>query len=184
MKAESRSNLLLKGTVRGLMSWTRPPMVSKVRRRPSGFLGSGRVLNLTCMKVPSLHRWMGMPGTKVKCVEVLFVGGLGGVRDYGCDPGCGVQRVAGAEVVVALAVVIFSVPDGDALGAVDGEGVAVDCHRGALVEAEAEEIGVRLDDGGEIVLAMANVDVLVDGDVGEEAEADLVAGSHHDGVVV
>jgi len=41
-----------------------------------------------------------------------------------------------------------------------------------------------LDDGGEIVLAMANVDVLVDGDIGEEAEADLVAGGHHDGVVV
>src|ERR1700693_3477143 len=41
-----------------------------------------------------------------------------------------------------------------------------------------------LDDGGEIVLAMANVDVLIDGDVGEEAEAGLVARGHHDGVVV
>src|ERR1700722_9704033 len=31
---------------------------------------------------------------------------------------------------------------------------------------------------------MANVDVLIDGDVGEEAKADLVAGGHHDGIVI
>src|ERR1700733_14514812 len=41
-----------------------------------------------------------------------------------------------------------------------------------------------LDDGGEVVFAVADVDVLIDGGVGEEAEANLVAGSHHDGVVV
>ena len=39
-------------------------------------------------------------------------------------------------------------------------------------------------DGGHIVLAVADVDMLVDGDVLEEAETDLVAGRHHDGVVV
>jgi hypothetical protein len=47
-----------------------------------------------------------------------------------------------------------------------------------------KEIGVGLDDGGQIVFAVADVDVLIDGDVGEETEADLVAGGHHDGIVV
>ena len=106
------------------------------------------------------------------------------MRRKGCDSGGGVELVAGVEVVVALAAVVFSIPHGDALGAVDGEGVAVDGKGGALVDAESEELGMGLDDGGEIVLAVADVDVLVDGDVGEEAEADLVGGSHHDGVVV
>ena len=42
---------------------------------------------------------------------------------------------------------------------------------------------MELDNGGEVVLAAAGVDVCVDGDVGEEAEADLVAEGHQ-GVVV
>jgi hypothetical protein len=60
----------------------------------------------------------------------------------------------------------------------------VNCDGGALIQAETQEIGVELDNGGEVVLAAAHVDVLIDGDVGEEAKAYLVAGSHHDGVVV
>ena len=43
---------------------------------------------------------------------------------------------------------------------------------------------MEFDNGGEVVLAAAHVDVLIDGDVGEEAKAGLVAGGHHDGIVV
>src|ERR1035441_273665 len=41
-----------------------------------------------------------------------------------------------------------------------------------------------LHDRSEIVLTMANVDMLIDGRVGEKAEADLMSGGHHDLVVI
>jgi len=48
------------------------------------------------------------------------------MRCEGGNAGDEVELVAGGEVEVAFAVVVFVVPDGDALGAVDGEGVSVD----------------------------------------------------------
>ena len=53
-----------------------------------------------------------------------------------------------------------------------------------MIEAESEKLGMGLHDRSEIVLAVARINVLVDGDVGKETEADFVAGRHHDGVVV
>src|ERR1700733_14136911 len=82
---------------------------------------------------------------------VLLVGGLGGVGYESCDSGCGVQLIAGAKVVEALAVVVFAVPDGDALRSIHRQPVSVNGDGGALIEAEAEQIGVRFDDGGEVV---------------------------------
>jgi hypothetical protein len=69
-------------------------------------------------------------------------------------------------VVVTLAVVILSVPHGNTLGAVHGECVAVNGDRGCLIESETKQIRMRLHHGSEIVLAMAHVDVLVNGRVG------------------
>ena len=70
---------------------------------------------------------------------VLWIGRVG---HEGGNAGGGVESVASAEVVVALAVVVLSVPDGGATGAVAGERVAVDGDGGALVEADAEEFGM------------------------------------------
>src|ERR1700679_1360093 len=41
-----------------------------------------------------------------------------------------------------------------------------------------------LEDWSKIVLAMANIHMLIEGGIGHEAEADLVARRHHDGVIV
>lgn len=81
----------------------------------------------------------------------------------------------GADAVVAIV-------DGDFAGADDFKGVAGDDDGGAFVDADAEEFGLQGDDGDEIVLALAGDQVLVDGDVAEEAEALFVAFGHHDGV--
>src|SRR6266542_4445714 len=47
-----------------------------------------------------------------------------------------VELVAGVEIVVTLAIVILSVPDGDAAGAVIHKHVLVDRDRSALVESQ------------------------------------------------
>ncbi len=81
----------------------------------------------------------------------------------------------GTDAVVAIV-------DGDFAGADDFKRVASDDDGGAFVDADAEEFGLQGDDGDEIVLALAGDQVLVDGDVAEEAEALFVAFGHHDGV--
>ena len=65
----------------------------------------------------------------------LFVCGLCGVGYQRCGSGGCVEPVAGLQVVEALAVVVFSIPDRDALWSVHRQVVSVDCDGGALVEA-------------------------------------------------
>ena len=95
-----------------------------------------------------------------------------------------VQRVSKAQVVIRPAVVIFAIPDGYALRTVCGEHVSVHGDRRALIDADSQQIWMRLHHDAEIVLAAARIDVLIDGGIGEEAEACFVSRCHHDGVVV
>lgn len=83
----------------------------------------------------------------------------------------------GADAVVAVV-------DGDLAGADDFKGIAGDNDGGAFVDADAEQFGLQGDDGDEVVFAVAGDEVLVDGDVAEEAEALFVAFGHHDGVAL
>ena len=56
------------------------------------------------------------------------------------------------------------------------ETVAGDDDRGAFGEADAEQVGILLDHGNDVVPAIAGIDVLVDGDLAEEGEAVFVLG--------
>ena len=95
------------------------------------------------------------------------------------------EAVAGEEPVVGFPVgadAVVGVVDGDFARADDFEAVAGDDDRRAFVDADAEEFGLEGDDGEQVVFAMTGDEVLVDGDVAEEAEALFVAFGHHDGV--
>ena len=65
---------------------------------------------------------------------------------------------------------------GDLPFADDFEAVAGDYDRGAFGEADAEEVGILLDYGNDVVPAVAGIDVLIDGDLAEEGEAVFVLG--------
>src|SRR5262249_60336127 len=60
--------------------------------------------------------------------------------------------------------------------------VPLDDDRRGLVEADAEELRIALDEGGQVGEAVALGEVLVDADAGQEAEAAFVALAHHLGV--
>ena len=72
-------------------------------------------------------------------------------------------RVGGAEAA--------GVEDDDLAGADDLEAAAGDDDAGPLVDADADALGVRADDPLETVEALADEEVLVDDDVGPEAQA-------------
>src|SRR5204862_296709 len=102
-----------------------------------------------------------------------------------------VEALAGTHEVVLLAVALLplagdraAVVDRDLARAADLERLAADDDRGALVEADAEDVGVLRDDFLEIVLAVARQHVLVDGNARDQPEAFLVAGRHHEVVVL
>ena len=66
-----------------------------------------------------------------------------------------VELFAGSQEVVAPAVVVLAVVDADHGLADDQEAIALDDDRGRLVEPQAEQPGLGLDDFDQIVLAAA-----------------------------
>ena len=86
----------------------------------------------------------------------------------------------GAEEVIRLAVVVLAVVDADHAPADDQEAIALDDDRRRLVEPQAEQPRLRLDDLDQVVLAAPDQQVLVDGHAPEVAEPLLVALGHHD----
>ena len=70
------------------------------------------------------------------------------------------------------------VVDGHVAAAHHLEAVAAHHDRGVLVEADAEQVGMALDDGHEVELAVALEQVLVDGDALEEPQPHHVIADH------
>src|SRR6185312_15520953 len=96
--------------------------------------------------------------------------------------GTQVEGLTRLENVIVFACVFFAVVDQNF--AVHGfEGVAVDKDGGALIDADTKQVRMSCDDRVQIVLAMANNDVLVNGGAGQQSEAGFMSGDHHEGVV-
>jgi hypothetical protein len=95
-----------------------------------------------------------------------------------------VQRVARAQVVVALAVVVLAVPDRRAARAVAGQRVAVHRDRRARVQPDPQQFRMLLHHRGQVILAVARIHVLIDGGIGDQAKPNLVPWRHHDRVVI
>src|SRR5262249_15137387 len=97
--------------------------------------------------------------------------------------------VAHEEILLVVALLALggnrpAVVNRDLARAGDLELLPVHDDRGALVEADAEHLGVLRDHLFEIVLAVAGQHVLIDRDTLDQAEALFVAGRHHDVVVL
>jgi hypothetical protein len=104
------------------------------------------------------------------------------VRFLRLPPLLEVETLSGVREVMALASVVLAVINADHAPADHLEAVALDDRGGRLVEDEAEdeaeELGVRLDHGDGVVLAVPAEEVLVDGDPLEMA--DRVSGGMFD----
>ena len=90
-----------------------------------------------------------------------------------------VELLARFEEIIPLAIVILAVVDGDDGFADDQEPIAVDDDGGRLVEPQAEQAGLGLDDADQVLLSAAGQQMLVDGHAAEISESVLVALGHH-----
>ena len=94
-----------------------------------------------------------------------------------------VELVAGAEPVVPAVGMARVVVDGDAARADDLEAIALDDQRGVVVDAEAQQIRVRVHDVHQLGVAFGRGQVRIDRDLLEEAEATVAAPGHEDRLV-